>query len=148
VLLTVLPDYCAMCTYHPSTRSGYDGILGKYLEAQNTLEVMHFYQSTYRFQEAHFENDMERIAECNAIFDRYISRNADEPLSLPDNLRQSIVRHIIRCPQTIFTEANEWAIKQLCDVHWTAFKVNIACYVKGKYVADATTLRTVHVAYV
>lgn len=54
--------------------SEYNGYLSRYLKLHGKSSLMHFTQSAYRFQEAHFNNDMERIAQCSSIFERYIAR--------------------------------------------------------------------------
>jgi hypothetical protein len=52
----------------------YNGYLSRFLGLHGKSSLMHFTQSTYRFQEAQFNNDMERIAQCSSIFERYIAR--------------------------------------------------------------------------
>jgi hypothetical protein len=58
-------------------RSQYDVIFGQYLEfVANERAYMHFYQSCYRYKETIFFTEMDRIAECTSIFERYLSANA------------------------------------------------------------------------
>ena len=58
-------------------RSQYDVIFGQYLEfVANEKVYMHFYQSCYRYKENIFITEMDRIAECTSIFERYLSANA------------------------------------------------------------------------
>jgi hypothetical protein len=104
------------------SRSGYDELLGRYLESKGALAVMYFYQSATRFQEAHFNHDVERLSECTMLFDRYISRNAEDKIPLPEMIRKDIVKQLLRGKQTLYAVAAKWAVHSLCAEHWGEFK--------------------------
>ena len=61
-----------------------------------------FCQSSFRFKEAIFQNDMDRISSGLAIFERYLSRNAVDLISLPESIRKSIVKDLFSCPQVAY----------------------------------------------
>ncbi len=94
---------------------------------------MHFYQSATRYEEAHFNHEVERVSECTMIFERYISRNADEQVDLPASIRSTIVKQLFRGHQTLFSVAAEWAINHLCANYWALFtsEVNANASVKN-----------------
>jgi len=104
--------------------SSYNGIFGSYLETHDKLPLMNFFQSASRFSSATFRHDMERIADCTSIFDRYISRNSDEQIGLPDGLRLEIVRQLFRSPLTIYTAAASYVAHVLLGF-WLDFKEQV-----------------------
>lgn len=104
--------------------SSYNGIFGSYLETHDKLPLMNFFQSASRFSSATFRHDMERITDCTSIFDRYISRNSDEQIGMPDGLRLEIVRQLFRSPLTIYTAATSWVVQELLGF-WLDFKEQV-----------------------
>ena len=97
-------------------------MLGRYLETKGALCLMHFYQSAARYQEARFNHDVERLSESTMLFERYISRNAEDKIALPEPIRCDIVKHLLRGKQTIYALAAKWALHSICAEHWSEFK--------------------------
>ncbi len=107
-------------------------ILGRYLAEQSKLSLMYFYQSALSFQAARFRNELERIAAARQIFDRYVSRNSDEFIGLPNDMRADIITGLMQASSLLFKEAADVTFVYLHDNHWKAFKHQV--YRKG--VAD------------
>ena len=64
---------------------------------------MHFYQSATRYQEAYFNHDIERYTECTLIYNRYLQRNSENKIYLPEPIRLQIVHTLLRGNQNIFS---------------------------------------------
>jgi len=112
-------------------QSSYNGIFGAYLESHDKLPLMHFFQCATHFANTAFRNDMERVGECTCIFDRYISRNSEEQVGMPDAIRQEIVRFLFRSPKEIFDSAALWVLQVLFDQFWTSFKSQVLAQTQG-----------------
>jgi hypothetical protein len=81
-------------------RSQYDVIFGQYLEfVANEKAYMHFYQSCYRYKETIFLTEMDRIAECTSIFERYLSANAVARVNLPHICYRNLVKNLFKPDQ-------------------------------------------------
>jgi hypothetical protein len=102
--------------------SPHNEIFVRYLEESGMLSVMHFYQSACSYQMAKFRNNLERIAACQSIFDRYISRNSDDLIGLPDVVRTEIVTGLLEASPTLFKRAAEMAFEFMHSPHWKIFK--------------------------
>jgi hypothetical protein len=88
----------------------------------NKIALMHFYQSVCRFQEAQYQNDSERNHESTLIFYRYISRNSDEQIDVPEHFRKHIIKNLFRYEQDIYHDAADWCLRHLCTDYWLNFK--------------------------
>lgn len=119
-------------------RSGYDELLSRYLSTRGVLSLMHFYQSASRFQEAHFNHDVERLSECTMLFERYISRNAEDKVALPEPIRRDIVKQLMRGKQTIYSLAAKWVIHNICSDHWGDFKKEVNANAESAQVAGGS----------
>ena len=106
-------------------RSGHDELFGDYLETRCKLSYMQFSQSALRFQESSYSNDMERAIDCSNIFDRYISRNAEDAVALPEDIKLKIVRNHFRGSKLLFSEALDWVLDLLYSNYWIFFKDEI-----------------------
>ena len=42
---------------------------------------------------------------------------------MPDKIRQGIINELMHPSDTIFSDAENWALKDMCDNHWAEFKV-------------------------
>jgi hypothetical protein len=124
-VLAEYPRFLPDVTFSAIIRSGYDELLGRYLESKGLLPLMYFYQSATRFQEARFNHDVERLSECTMLFERYVSRNAEDKITLPEPIRRDIVRQLLRGRQTIYAVAAKWALLSICADHWACFKSEV-----------------------
>lgn len=103
----------------------HNDIFGRYLEGKGRLSMLHFYQSAVSFQSAKYRNDLERIAAARSIFDRYVSRNSDEFIGLPNDMRAEIVTGLLVAPSLLFKDAADVSFAYIHDHHWAHFKRHV-----------------------
>jgi len=106
-------------------RSDYEEVFAEFLESRGKLSYLQFCQSVLRYQETLYTNDMDRAIDSSNIFDRYISRNAENIITLPDSIKVSIIKNIFRGSQFLFSEALDWALDLLYNNYWLTFKSEI-----------------------
>lgn len=87
--------------------------------------LMLFYQSATRYQEAQYLHDGERIYECAMIYGRYICRNSNDFVALPENLRKSITKNLFKGSQEIFSDAIGWVLETMVTQYWQEFKTTV-----------------------
>ena len=92
------------------------------MEDNCSSALVHFYQAACTFQITKYRNSLERVAVCRDIFDRYISRNSDDLIGLPENIRAEIVAGVTNAPSYLFRNAAEITFQYMHDVHWNRFK--------------------------
>ena len=103
---------------------------GHYMHKKGALSVLQFYLVTYAYQNSLNRNHFEQIAESTSIFDRYISRNSDDHIGIPDDIRSDIVCDLCRASPYLFKAASEWTFQKIHDVYWLPFKEEV--YAKAK----------------
>lgn len=117
--------------------SEYSACLEKYLQGQSpvAMSLVCFYRVSWAFQQNKFRNKFEQITESCSIFDRYISRNSDEQIGVPDSLRQSVASGLFLNSPFLFKAASDWAFEQVHDSHWKAFKAEVIARAKAELLA-------------
>ena len=109
--------------------SHHNQYFGRYLEEHGNMEsVMKFYQSACSYQTARFRNSLEKIAACQSIFDRYISRNSDDLIGLPDTVRTEITTGLLEVSPAVYKRAADMAFEFMHHPHWKAFKSTVYDY--------------------
>lgn len=106
-------------------RSGYEEVFAEFLESKGKLSYLQFCQSVLRYQESLYTNDMDRAIDSSDIFDRYISRNAENIITLPDPLKVAVVKNIFRGSKFLFSDALDWVLDLLYNNYWLPFKSEI-----------------------
>jgi len=105
--------------------SGHDELFTHFLETRSKLSYMQFSQSVLRFQESSYSNEMDRAIDCSNIFDRYISRNAEDYVAVPEDIKLKITKNQFRGSQLLFSEALDWVLDILFTSYWVPFKNEI-----------------------
>jgi len=83
---------------------------------------MLLFQSMCRYKDTNFTSDMDRIAECTSIFERYLSKNTADQVDLPLKITTDIVKNMFNPGETIFDAAMAWILEHLCMNRWPQFK--------------------------
>ena len=102
--------------------SEHSHIFGSYLQRYDDISLMYFCQSCLRFKEAIFPADIDRINSAGAIFERYLSRNAEEQVSIPEDVRKRLMHDLFSAPQSLYLEATDLILKHTCTKYWEPFK--------------------------
>jgi hypothetical protein len=115
-------------------RSPYDVVFGQYLDmVANESVCMHFYQAILLYKEdLHIVgasgcccHEMERIAQCTLIFEKYLSKRSSAMRTLPRAIHTDIVKNMLRPDVAIFDKAEAWVLSYLCEHRWGPFKSEI-----------------------
>ena len=79
--------------------SQHNFIFGSFLQKHGEINLMYFCQSALRFKDSQFPSDIDRVTEAASIFERYLSRNAVDHVTLSDDVRRKIVQNLFSAPQ-------------------------------------------------
>ena len=77
-------------------------VLGLFLRQRGDLPLLAFIIAVQAYESSYgTAQDIERIARGSHLFDRFLSRNASELVTLPDMMREAIVRDVFTAEVTI-----------------------------------------------
>jgi hypothetical protein len=94
----------------------------RYMEEYCSVSLVHFYHVGNSFQSCKYRNSLEQVAACRGIFDRFVSRNSDELIGLPDTMRAEIVAGLMQASSFLFKNALDLTFQFMHDLHWSRFK--------------------------
>jgi hypothetical protein len=108
--------------------SDYSASLESYLQTKGgpvAPALLRFYLTSWSFQHNSFRNKFEQSAECCSIFDRYISRNSDEHIGVPDAIRKTVASELFLTNTLVFRASSDWAFDRVYSQHWKPFKAAV-----------------------
>lgn len=111
-------------------RSPYGIVFGQYLDAvAHEWEYIRFYCAILRYREDFgCSNDsyecpeIERMVQCTAISEKYLSRGSRMYKALPAAIYSYIINRMHRPDASLFLKAEEWVVLYLCEHRWIPFK--------------------------